>query len=72
VEEILRYSPSIVTWRRRSTEEAVIDGVTLSKGADILLVMASGNRDEAQFPNGETFDIISNLVILEALFLFYN
>ncbi len=57
VEEILRFSPSIVTWRRRSVEEAVIGGVTLPKGADILLVMASGNRDEAQFPDGETFDI---------------
>lgn len=57
VEEILRYSPSILTWRRRSIEEAVVGGVTLPKGADILLVMGSGNRDEAQFTEGETFDI---------------
>lgn len=57
VEEILRYSPSIVTWRRKSTEEAKIGEVTIPSGADILLVMGSGNRDENQFENGETFDI---------------
>jgi cytochrome P450 len=57
VEEILRYSPSIVTWRRKSTEEAIVGDVTIPSGSNILLVMGSGNRDEAQFENGETFDI---------------
>jgi cytochrome P450 len=57
VEEILRFSPSIVSWRRRSTQEAVVGGVTLPKGANILLVMGSANRDEAHFTDGETFDI---------------
>ncbi len=57
VEEILRYSPSIVSWRRRSTEEAIIGDVTIPAGSNILLIMGSGNRDEAQFENGESFDI---------------
>ncbi len=57
VEEILRYSPSIVTWRRKSTEEATIGEVTIPSGSNILLVMGSGNRDETQFENGEVFDI---------------
>lgn len=57
VEEILRYSPSIVSWRRRSTEEAIVGGITIPAGSNILLVMGSGNRDEAQFENGEAFDI---------------
>lgn len=57
VEEILRYSPSIVSWRRRSTEDATIGGITIPAGSNILLIMGSGNRDEAQFENGESFDI---------------
>ncbi|AFK04374.1 cytochrome P450 [Emticicia oligotrophica DSM 17448] len=57
VEEVLRYSPSIVSWRRRSTEEATVGGITIPAGSNILLVMGSGNRDEAQFENGEDFDI---------------
>ncbi|MFN4145313.1 MAG: cytochrome P450 [Runella sp.] len=57
IEEILRFSPSIVSWRRKSLEEAEIGGVKIPAGANILLVMGSGNRDEANFENGETFDI---------------
>jgi hypothetical protein len=56
-EEILRYSPSIVAWRRRAKADAVIGGVAVPKGADILLVMGSGNRDETVFAQSETFDI---------------
>lgn len=57
VEELLRFTPSIVSWRRHSTEEAVVGGVTIPKNANILLMMGSGNRDEAHFPNGETLDV---------------
>lgn len=57
VEEVLRYSPSIVAWRRYSTEDAVVGGVEIPKGSNLLLIMGSGNRDEAMFENGETFDI---------------
>jgi hypothetical protein len=57
VEEILRFSPSIVSWRRRATEDAEVGGIHLPKGSNLLLVMGSGNRDEAVFPQGEQFDI---------------
>jgi cytochrome P450 len=56
-EEVLRYAPSIVAWRRRAKADAQIGGVDVPAGSDILLVMGSGNRDEAVFPDGETFDI---------------
>jgi hypothetical protein len=56
-EEILRFAPSIVAWRRRATADAEIGGVPVPKGSDILLVMGSGNRDEAVFPKGESLDI---------------
>lgn len=56
-EEILRFEPSIVSWRRRAKVAAEIGGVAIPEGADILLIMGSGNRDEAVFKNGERFDI---------------
>ncbi|RDB02464.1 cytochrome P450 [Runella aurantiaca] len=57
IEEILRFSPSIVSWRRKSLEDSEIGGVTIPAGSNLLLVMGSANRDEANFENGETFDI---------------
>ncbi|MFF4761841.1 cytochrome P450 [Streptomyces sp. NPDC001292] len=57
VDEVLRYSPSIVGWRRRALRDAEIGGVAIPKGADILLLMGSANRDESRFENGEAFDI---------------
>lgn len=57
VEEILRFSPSIVSWRRRATEDTEVGGIPLPKGSNLLLVMGSGNRDEAMFPQSEQFDI---------------
>lgn len=60
VEEILRFSPSIVAWRRRAMEDAEVGGVQFKKGDNLLLVMGSGNRDEEMFPNGESFDIDRN------------
>ena len=57
VEEILRFSPSIVTWRRRAKEDIEISGVSFKNGDNILLVMGSGNRDEAVFTEGDTFNI---------------
>ncbi|MEU6525397.1 cytochrome P450 [Streptomyces sp. NPDC046924] len=57
VDEVLRYSPSIVGWRRKALRDAEIGGVTVPKGADILLLMGSANRDASRFEDGESFDI---------------
>ena len=57
VEEILRFSPSIVAWRRRVKEAVEVGGVPFKEGDDILLVMGAGNRDDAQFTEGDTFNI---------------
>jgi cytochrome P450 len=56
-EELLRFEPSIVSWRRKAKTDAKIGGIAIPKGADILLVMGSGNRDAAAFENAESFDI---------------
>lgn len=57
IDEVLRYSGSILAWRRRALKDAEIGGVAVPKGADILLVMGSANRDEAVFDKPNEFDI---------------
>lgn len=57
IDEILRYSGSIVSWRRKALKDAEVGGVTIPEGANILLVMGSANRDATRFENGEEFDI---------------
>lgn len=57
VEEVLRFSPSIVAWRRRANRAAEVGGVTVPAGANLLLVMGSANRDESRFPDPDAFDV---------------
>jgi len=57
IDEILRYSGSIVAWRRRALRDAEIGGVPIPAGADILVVMGSANRDESVFAHADEFDI---------------
>lgn len=57
IEEVLRYSPSIVAWRRRAKKATSIGGVDIPDGADILLVMGSANRDADKFEDPDTFDV---------------
>jgi cytochrome P450 len=57
VDECLRFSPSVIVWRRRALVDAEVGGVKIPKGADLLLLLGSANRDEAVFKGGETFDV---------------
>ena len=57
VEECLRYAGSIVAWRRQTTAPTTVGGVEIPEGAKLLIVQASGNRDEAHFEDGDRFDI---------------
>ena len=57
VDECLRYTPSVIVWRRLALEDAVVGGVVVPKGSRLLLLMGSANRDDEVFPDGERFDI---------------
>jgi cytochrome P450 len=57
VEEVLRFDPSVVIWRRRTKVPVVLHGVEVPADANLLLLIGSANRDEEVFPAGETFDI---------------
>ncbi|MFG1466662.1 cytochrome P450/oxidoreductase [Xanthobacter sp. DSM 24535] len=57
VEECLRLSGSIIAWRRLALTDAVVGGVTIPKGAKLLIVMASANHDARHFENPDVLDI---------------
>jgi cytochrome P450 len=57
MEELLRYCPSLFTWRRITTRPVRLGEVDLPTGARLLLALGSANRDHELFPEAETFDI---------------
>ena len=57
VEEGLRKASSVVAWRRRTTREVRIGGVSIPENAKILLALGSGNHDEAVFQEPGRFDL---------------
>lgn len=57
VEECLRHSGSIVSWRRQVTEDVVINGTPFKTGDKLFVVMASANHDENHFENADALDI---------------
>ena len=56
-EEMLRFAPSVFTWRRLATQTFEINGHTFNPGDRVLLSLGSANHDEHHFENPETLDI---------------
>jgi cytochrome P450 len=57
VEEILRWAPSLLHFRRTATSDVELRGRTIQSGDKVALWYVSGNRDEDQFPAADRFDI---------------
>ena len=57
IEEILRTAGSISAWRRTAMRDAEVGGVAIPEGSQLLLLMASANRDGGMFENPDVFDI---------------
>ncbi len=57
VEEMLRYESSNQLGNRMTVEEVSLGGLTLPAGTPITLCIGAANRDPAQFPDPERFDI---------------
>jgi len=57
VEEMLRYDPSVPRGWRIAKAAVEIGGQTINKGALVFPILAAANRDPAQFPDPDRFDV---------------
>lgn len=57
VEETLRFESPAPMLFRATTEEVTLSGVTIPKGKMVVVLVAAANRDPAQFPDPDRFDI---------------
>lgn len=57
VEEVLRFESPVQTTSRVAKEDIELGGQVIPAGANINVLFASANRDEAHFPDPDTFDV---------------
>lgn len=57
IEEMLRYDGPAQATARRPTADLELSGVQIRADALVLAILAAANRDPAQFPNPDVFDI---------------
>jgi cytochrome P450 len=57
VEEVLRYESSNQLGNRMIVQPVEIGGIAMPAGTPVTLCIGAANRDPAQFPDPETFDI---------------
>ncbi len=57
VEEALRYDSPAQAVFRETTRDTELAGVAIPRGAIVVPLLGSANRDETAFPNGERFEV---------------
>ena len=57
VEEVLRYDPPVQFTARVALEDIDIDGTTIGKGDQAIVLVAAANRDPEQFEDPDAFDV---------------
>ena len=57
VEEILRYEPAVISFRRTATRDVELRGKTIREGDKVVMWYPSANRDEEVFADGDRFDV---------------
>ncbi|MEE1825562.1 cytochrome P450 [Streptomyces sp. BE20] len=57
VEEMLRYWPPVVDFRRTATRDVGMGGRRIRRGDKVVVYHASANRDEEVFPDPDRFDV---------------
>lgn len=57
IEEMLRFSGPVISFKRTATENTTIRGQHINAGDSVMLFYASANRDEDVFENPNSFDI---------------
>jgi cholest-4-en-3-one 26-monooxygenase len=56
-EEILRYNPPVMYFRRTATRDTELRGQKIRKGDKVVIYYPSANRDEEAFPESDRFDV---------------
>jgi cytochrome P450 len=57
IEETLRYDPPIQMVFRTAMQDVEVAGTRIPKGAYVVPLLGSANRDERQFPDPDRFDV---------------
>jgi len=57
VEEMLRFWPPVMDFRRTATRDLTLGGRQITRGQKVVVYHASANRDETVFPDPDRFDI---------------
>ncbi|MFC5729360.1 MULTISPECIES: cytochrome P450 [Nocardioides] len=57
VEEVLRFSPSVIQFRRTATRDLELAGQSIAEDDRVIINYASANRDESVFADPDRFDI---------------
>lgn len=60
VEEFLRFASPVYHFRRTTTRDVELGGVTIPQGKKVVPWFASGNRDESVFDRANTMDVTRN------------
>lgn len=60
VEEMLRFWPPVLDFRRTATRDVELGGQRIRRGDKVVVYHASANRDETVFPDPDRFDITRN------------
>jgi hypothetical protein len=56
-DEVIRWESPVQTFFRTTTRDVTVEGQVVPEGEKVLLFLAAANRDPAQFPDPERFDI---------------
>jgi cytochrome P450 len=57
VEEILRFNPAVISFRRTSMKDQVLRGTEIKANDKVILWYHAANRDEEVFDDVDTFDV---------------
>lgn len=57
IEEVLRFAPPVIQFRRTVTADTTVGGQPMAAGDKVYLSYAAANRDPSTFPDPDRFDI---------------
>jgi cytochrome P450 len=60
VEEVLRFHPPVIYFRRTAVTDTELGGQPIAAGDKVVVFYPSGNRDESVFPDPDRFDVHRN------------